>query len=1183
MRAVIRFLKKKIAIRCVGILALCVLIWYAGPWLAIAGKSPLRPVINRLIAISAVLLIWIIIILFKQARAIRADKQLIAKLSESQVEQKEDGVAKAQDEEVNELKRVFEEALLKLKTARSKNRRDKQYLYELPWYMIIGAPGAGKTTALVNSGLTFPMLGQSGGTSVRGVGGTRNCDWFFAEEAIFLDTAGRYTTQDSHRPVDAAAWHGFLELIKKYRPRRPINGVLVTMSMSDLLQQSDAEINQHAIDLRKRIKELYEVLGVRFPLYMLFTKCDLIAGFTDFFEDLDQQGRSQVWGETFPGEDVAAVSDQIARFGDHFDEILKRLNTLVLRRIQEEPDIQRRGQILDFPQQMALVKPTLVRFLKDTFSGSRYEATPLLRGVYLTSGIQEGTPIDRVLGRLADVYGLDHQSQPVYSGRGKAYFIKQLLNEVIIPEAQLTGVDPLMERRRQRLQLAFYACLLVVVAGMSTLWAISYLRNRSSIKLVQDRITSYQSFKVQNAASKRQPERDLLARMNVLTAANEVYKDRTWLREFGLYQGEKLLSQINRVYRQLLGNEFLQLIQSQLEHRLRWGLTSGNILPEELYDLLKVYLMLGTPGKIDPPLAENIIAQQWERLYFREPQVYKALAAHTHLLLNDLPGPIQLEPFLVNGAREKLNSIPLSMQIYAHLKSEAFKENSRDFRLAEHIGRYGDQVFQGQVIQKGKIPALFTLQGYTDLFKKQGVGFVQRALSQNWVLKNPAADRPTDLNRLYDDLEKLYFAEYEGQWMDLLNAIKIRRAKDINETIQLLDLLSGPDTPLRPLLEAIAENTALSANPPTGLSADSQGKKVDDPAKSSVYPKTRQGERMSLPLRQMENRFKALNALVQSTDRSPPALDNVLSRLAALRDDMMVIGNSAKSEEQALKMARDRMRGVGKNDTIRLAQLEFSRLPEPVRTWLQSLTNFGWKITLDTAKSQLNVIWQTDVLAPYKEGLEKRYPLFAGSAYDITMSDFCRFFAPNGILDIFFKNYLKPFIDTDRVQWRQVSMDDYGIQLSPTILKQFQNAAKIRQSFFTTGGSLPSVDFELKPLDLSEKAAAFRLEIEGQSLLYRHGPKRSSKLRWPGPQAEMGARLTFRTLDGREFSQFDDGPWAWFRLLDAADMEKTSLPDRYWVTFRQNGLEIRLELRASSVENPFNFIELRSFRCPGEL
>jgi type VI secretion system protein ImpL len=1184
MKFFLGLLKQKSVIQLVGIAALCALIWYAGPMVAFAGKVPLASEFNRLLTILGIVFGWAVYVLLSQAVAKRTDQRLINELSAPQVDPAQAAIAQAQDAEVSDVRHKFEEALLTLKEARSKGRRGKHYLYELPWYIIIGAPGSGKTTALVNSGLRFPLSEKLGKGSVRGVAGTRNCDWFFGEEAVFLDTAGRYTTQDSHQAVDAAAWTGFLDLIKKYRPRQPINGVLVTMSMSDLLQRTEEERSQHAHEVRQRIQELYQVLRVRFPVYVLFTKCDLVAGFNDFFFDLGQEERSQVWGETFPGGGSESAEDLIARFGAGYDQLLARLNGRTFRRLEEEKDIQRRGLILDFPQQMELLKPAMMSFLYDTFAVSRFEAAALLRGVYFTSGTQEGTPIDQMLGRLAEAYGFDRQNQPVFSGRGKTYFITRLLKEVVIPEAELSGVDPGVERRRRWRQWAVCGCLVLLAVGLCAVWSLSYARNHRAIERVQELIQSYQTLS-REAAGQEIGIRSLLVRLNLLQQAHAVYEDSSWWMRFGLYQGEKLQSEINRVYSHLLKNDLLPLIKTRLEQRLRERLQAGKTEDSQiLYELLKVYLMLGDPTRMDIKLAGISVQKDWEQSFSREPQIQSELKLHTSRLLNEPVDAIELNKPLIVDVRKRLNAIPLAMQIYAHLKSEALPDHSHDFLLPEILGRYGDQVFttaDGQALQALVIPGLYTHKGYTAFFKLQGLGFVKKALEQNWVSENPAADKASDLNRLYDDLQKLYFAEYERMWRSLLDNLRIRKAQGIHQSVQILDLLTAPDSPIRPLLETVNRNTVLTAEPTADLSGKSKEKGTAD-EKLPIRPRqTSQEDVAPEPLIEMERRFKDLNSLVAGSEKSPPPIERVLRSLADLRDLMMQIGNAAKSEEQALKMARERMSGAGASDVIKRAQMEFSRLPEPLRGWFQQLTAFGWKLTLDSAKSELQSIWKTEVLAAYQAGLDHRYPLFKNSGHDTTMADFCRFFAPNGVLDQFFKNHLKPFVDTSRSPWRQLSMDNQGMHLSPEMLKQFQYAAKIRETFFSAGGSTPSIEFELKPLFLDENVEAFRLNLEGQPIQYRHGPTRSVKFKWPGPQTDLGVRLTFQTLDGREINQAEEGPWAWFRILDKATVERTNLLDRFVATFQQAGFKARFELHASSVDNPFKLTELQSFRCPG--
>src|SRR5215469_13954491 len=136
------------------------------------------------------------------------------------------------------------------------SRKSRTSLYDLPWYIIIGPPGAGKTTALANSGLRFPLARDGKDAKLAGVGGTRNCDWWFTDQAILLDTAGRYTTQDSDQASDAAGWREFLGLLRRYRGRRPINGVLLALSVPDLITQSDAARSAHVTAIRARLEEL---------------------------------------------------------------------------------------------------------------------------------------------------------------------------------------------------------------------------------------------------------------------------------------------------------------------------------------------------------------------------------------------------------------------------------------------------------------------------------------------------------------------------------------------------------------------------------------------------------------------------------------------------------------------------------------------------------------------------------------------------------------------------------------------------------------------------------------------------------------------------------------------------------------------------------------------------------------
>lgn len=1181
--------RKKWLIQLIGVLALCALIWFAGPLIAVAGAVPLASEVARGVTLLLVVFIWIIVLLVSRLRAQNRERQLAADLTAAPAPTELGAAEEASLEEVATLRNTFEESLRVLKEARASAKSGEQYLYELPWYIIIGAPGSGKTTALVNSGLRFPLAERFGRQAVRGISGTRNCDWWFSDEAVLLDTAGRYTTQDSHQAVDAAAWKGFLNLLKKHRPRRPVNGVLVALSLSDLLQQTEEERGMHSRAIRQRVQELYQVLGVRFPIYMLFTKTDLVAGFTDFFADMGQEERAQVWGETFPAEAEDAAGDPLDGFAARYEELLARLNLRTLKRVQEERDIQRRSLILDFPQQMALVKGALETFLRDAFGVNRYQIRPLLRGVYFTSGTQEGTPIDRVMGALAAAFRLNRQSAPMFSGQGKSFFLTRLLREVVFLESGLAGTDPRQEKRRWLLRVAVYAGAAALTLGMTGLWTVSYFKNRQAIAQVQEQIDRYKAA-VPVLSGWQANFRSLLPRMDALLAADEVYRDAGWSMGWGLYQGEKLQSAARHAYQGELEINLLPLIRARLEQRLHGG---AAVSDEIRYELLRVYLMLGQPERLDPKLARPWIRLDWEEAFAAEPEVLGRLGVHLDNLLALPPAAVALDQALINAVRAKLTQVPQLLQIYSRFKSEALLDHAHDLRLGDVLGAKG-KVFvgaDGKAVEDMVIPGLFTAHGFTQVFLVQGLGFIKDALAQNWVLGDSGKEIDlAEARRLHGDFQKLYLNEYQQTWDKLLANLKIRKGQGLNQTIDVLNVLSAPDTPLRPLLETVEKNTALLQL--STSTADALGKaagvltgvtQVDDKTQKLLEAAKKTGgvdsSSATEPLRMVELHFSNLHALVRG---SPPPLNATLSTLSTLLGYTLQIGSGANTSDQALKTAADRMAGGG-GDVLRQAQLEFSRLPEPVKGWLQSLANFGWSQTLGNARSALNDLLKSGVATPCKQALQGRYPFVRSAGQDANVADFARFFAPNGLFDQFFQANLKSFVDTNKPVWTPLSMDSQSIGLSGATIRQFQAAAKIRNAFFQGGASTPSVGFELRQLGQEAGIASVQMNIEGQNVSFGAGGVPNGSFRWPGPQAGSGAKVTLQAADGRQAVIAEDGAWAPLRLLDMGDLQATSWPDRFNLTFRSGGLAARFELRASSVDNPFNLGELRNFHCPESL
>ncbi len=1166
MKIVIEFFKNKWVIQLLGIVALSLLIWFVGPLIAIAGYTPLETDGARLWVILIVVVLWALNNLRIQLKANRANAQMASDLvapSGSENSQ----LAKEADAEISTIAKNFDAALQTLKKG-AKNTQGKNYLYDLPWYIIIGPPGSGKTTALVNSGLEFPLADKFGKGAVRGVGGTRNCDWWFTDQAVLLDTAGRYVTQDSHEAVDKAAWLGFLDLLKKHRPRRPVNGVLITMSLSDLLKQTEEERSLHAQAIRQRIEELHSHFGIRFPIYMLFTKADLIAGFNDFFVHLSREERAQVWGVTFPEEDQSHSQDVLARIGKDFDGLITRLEEHLPRRLQEERDLQRRNLIFGFPQRMALLRESLLSFLQECYGANRYQSVPYLRGVYFTSATQEGTPIDRLMGMLASTFKLDRFSAPLLSGQGKSYFITRLLKEVIFGEALIIGVNPRLERMQMLLRQGVYMGAVAIILLLSALWLTSYNKNQSALTEIQNKIQHYDAV-VTTTPNWQSDFSALLKRLNAMQAMTQIYSDDVpWLMMFGLYQGDKLQPVIVESYNQLLQRQFLPLIKNRLEQRIKEKMNN----PDMLYSLLEVYLMLGDSQRLKQELLKPWIAVDWEKIYPTDIETQTQLSTHLDALLIL---PLERQPInerLIAAARQVLNRIPVAQQIYMRIKNDALQAKGQDLKLVDALGINAERVFavkKGTLAQQ-TIPYLFTYDGFYKAFLKQSKNQAEESVTGSWVLGDTARTEMVDSDKLEETIRDYYYQDYIKYWDDLLNNLKIKSVGSAQQSVDVLEFASAPDSPLRKLLETLNKETSLT-NKPTGVidklqeagsikSVDNRTAKLLAAAKSEGL--IGQAEK---PLgSDVEAHFQPLTYLVRGTGSVP--LDRTIEILGQLYGYMIDLSGTSNVGGVAIEKAKQ----GGGSDAVGRMKMESARLPEPLKSMTQVLAAGNQSVIMDNSKSQLNRLWQSEVMPLYQTGIQGRYPFSRASRNEITLEDFSRFFAQGGILDQFFNNNLKAFVDTSGRNWRMIAQNNRAIAVSATALAQLQAANRIRQLFFAGSGLTPLVKFNLKPLSLGSNATLFWLNIEGQQTKYsQNEPAKSTAFQWPGTDGSRLVSFGFDTQDGKKLHKEIEGQWAWFRVLEMAHIQQID-PVKYILTFDIDGRQARYELSASSVDNPFS-------------
>ncbi|MGI3102132.1 type VI secretion system membrane subunit TssM [Vibrio alginolyticus] len=1154
----------------IGVAACSIFIWVVGPLIAIAGYEPLKSDFQRLVTILVLVLLWAIFNVTKQHKQKVKEDESIQTLLE--VDSQSDKEAAS---EIDLMRERIEQAVKVV----TKTHKGKRSLYDLPWYVLIGPPGTGKTTVLKQSGLEFPLGDSLGSDSIAGVGGTRYCDWWFANKAVLIDTAGRYTTQDSQEKVDSKAWHGFLGLLKKYRTQRPINGAIVTISLASVMSQTRTERSLHARAIKSRLQELKNQLGMQFPIYVLLTKMDLVAGFNEFFADLSKEERDDLFGFMFPRE----VDDErgvISLFNKEFHGMLERLDARMLRILETEDDLDKRALIFEFPKQLRVLQANLDEFLAEIFAQNSFEEPALIRGVFMLSSVQEGLPVDKLMNESTNGLGLNRLALAKSQTGSHSYFVKNLFDKVIFKEQLLGTVNRHYQKQSGWMRRGVYIGCTTLLLGASALWFMSYKWNS---QLIVDTNEQASHIDALIGAQSLDFEADIVSAVETLDRLMTLplgkqsnYGDADSVKRFGLYQGDKVSQAANNAYSDALTQYFAPLLLDSLVSEME----SNQQHREYLYETLKTYLMLFNPDKYQQ---DEVLA--WFNFYFERQypgelnaDLRRRLLQHTQYLLGNDGQGFTYNTAAVTSAREVLTQMSLPERAYQRMKIQFSKSHVPSFRLTDVLGPKGLEQFErasGKPLSQG-ISGFYTYNGFHSIFQIQINRTVKSLMEENWVYGDDLKAHEIDQDSAIQGVQSRYYQDYVNEWKTLIEDIQLKQAPSLELATEQARVLSGVERPIESLLRAIQKEVALSkvslsenqkaASEVAGKVAKVKFSNTAD--RLDMYLPEENGFNVALPGKEVESHFSEVLRLGEQD------FDDIQQAMVNLRSYLSDLSSSGNNQKIAYKSILD---GTVTQDVAASFARAKELLPRPFNQWLGELSQESVKFAESGSKDHLNQLWVTQVVRPYQRTIAGRYPFEPNASREVRLKDFKRFFGYGGTLDAFFQEYLEPFVDTSKSRWRL----EKEIGVRPETLMVFQRAQRIRQSFFESDNSL-RVEFGMKPVYLDQHITRFVLELGGQDLVYKHGPARAKSLSWPAGQDQT--RIVFTPPESkREIAHTYEGEWGIFKLLDQSLKARPESRKDNIVMIDLKGNKVQLELIPSSAINPFWSNEMERFRCPRTL
>ncbi|WDD96176.1 type VI secretion system membrane subunit TssM [Burkholderia sp. FERM BP-3421] len=1206
----------------VGILALAAVLFIAADVLQIAYVWPA-------VVLAAVLALWLLVRLVRRLRVRSANRKLGDMLEQqAEVGKSTPAAEPAKQAELDTLRTRLVDTVKTIKTSKIGQVSGGSALYELPWYIVIGNPAAGKSSAVINSGLQFPFADKNSAV-IHGIGGTRNCDWFFTTEGILLDTAGRYSVHEE----DRTEWLGFLGLLKRYRPKAPINGIIVTASIAELTGNRPEFAINLAKNLRQRVQELTEKLEVFAPVYVMFTKADLITGFTEFFSSSDRQEYDRVWGATLPYE-PDEKRDVVAQFDERFEELYDGLKEISVAQLSIHRGQPLSPGQLSFPLEFSTIKPALRAFLATLFENNPFQYKPIFRGFYFTSALQEGETNSAAAQRIASRFGLDASSLPkpasAFSKNG--FFLRDLFSKVIFADRQTVRqfASPTKTRMRYATFFGFVAVLALALGG----WTWSTIGNQQLVTNVQadlDNVTRLQQNR--NDLQSRLQAMDILE--DRIEQLEQFRRDKPLSVSLGLYQGDRLEQHLLTEYyngvRQILlapvaGNlaSFLKDVNAhpdQLAPMTRapesgavpvsdkvpapnaQGGLYNDASPtnvEDAYNALKTYLMLSDKRHVEQAHLTDQIARFWRGWLEtnrgnmpRDEMIKSAERMITFYLSrvsdNDWP-MIDSNLALVDQTRENLRRVvrgmPARQRVYEEIKARA-STRFAPMTIARIVGEGNTNLIAGSYA----IPGTFTRDAWFQYVQPAIRDAATKELqAKDWVLNTATQDDLTlegSPEQIQKTLVAMYKNEYAQHWQKFMQGIAVQGFGSFGQAVDGMNKLGDPqDSPIRKVLETAYDQTSWD-NPSlanvtlkkaqTGMVNWVKQWFTRQPGGQLAANVDINGNPADTPMGPIGQEFIGLGRIVATHDGTS-MLAGYMDTLSKVRTRFNVIKNQGDPGPGARQLMQQTLDGSGSElaDSLKFVDEQMltgltdsqrkSLRPLLVRPLMQAFA-----VVIQPASVEVNKVWNAQVYQQFQGSLANKYPFAPGAKVEAGAGEIAQVFGPDGSIAKFVGTTLGPLAVRRGDSLSARTWGDMGLALTPDFTSGFSRwvapLAGGAAAASAGGSSEPQTVFQILPQP-SSGTTEYTIAIDGQQLRYRNTPPQWTNFVWPNPQGSAGATLTATTFDGRTLQIVNEpGRYGLEKLINSAQRKRR--PDgTFDLTWTQGNVTLSVTMRIISTSQP---------------
>ncbi len=1061
--------------------------------------------------------------------------------------------------------------------------------YALPWLLMLGDDTSGKASWLYHAGFE-PIQNQSQKSKEDSSSqDTRqqpdDVTFWVSEYAVVVELAGHFLTENSNE-LDVPILQHLYQLLRRYRARQPLTGILVAQPANQLITRQPTWLQVQARHLRRRLREIDGVVGIRLPVWLQVTQCDQLEGFQACFDQSCSNERSLPLGVPLP------EGYQPEAWQQGFKALHHSLTSKLPDLLHNEKEVSERQAIGRFLLQMTLLQERIQITLDELYGNRHHAPEAWMAGIWLSSSIQEGHSYNLLASELGRLWGFQSTRQQPQRLGNNSYFIRNFFPKVALQTLALVGENRLAHHIWQSKILVIALASTLVLSGSSwVLWEnVAY--NRQLHARTQQTITAYQSeINELGTHAELADTMPSLLRLRELIATYD--QPRPLMLSIGLFDKEEADSVRSAYYNQLQQRLFVPIAE-RMHDTLSAYIHLGDY--HEVFRHLLHYLMLfDSDIRQTSDLNSYIIQMLTDR-----DELPEGASQYLTLLLDDL-WKSTLAPLSENGfqpdeqliiqAQSELGQRIDNQLVYDYIRSQPAHAAKVDIRNL--LGQNFSSNFQFREGFEGYyLPEIYTREGYNKLDLSPESEVLQKAVASLDKVNRQSGDVSlADRIRISGKVRELYFLDYIRTWKILISNIELKPGSRMPQQLDRLEQLYQGESPaLFNLIAAIADQTQLVPEEPKPGSADKNS--AEDLVKRQAERKAAKALGLKGANKQIASGLGRSAFAKLEKQRSAAIVNEAFSAYATLFVDkgsalteqldrlnaeLQIIGAHADTNQAYFDSVIRLINGEGSLPELqRLARQERTA----VGIWLTQLTDQIWHDWINGAGQLVQKRWQSTIYRTWQSRLENRFPFVADARQEVRIGDFVEFLRPDGELDQFVATYLAPFVlsGTD-LRWQIRTVNGATLPLSQQLLDQLNRADIIRDRYFSADGRL-DIGYRMRARRLNSGITSFNLRDGNGNFTYSHGPQTWQERRWPQESTDL-LSLNFANNGLQLARNSYTGPWAWQHFV--ADSRVWEGDNQVQLTYSLKSFDITLELELDRRGNPFEPHLLSGLSLPGRI